>query len=90
MHTRRQDCWIDREDPAFPASAVLRDEEGELLWRFDEDWTEEHIWAALEFANKLYGLGCKAGEAAHLQRLVEAVRTLRAMGIVAIAQEPTR
>ena len=57
----RVDVRIDRDNPNFPASAVLLDADGELLNRFDEDWTDDQILAALDFANRTYNTAFNAG-----------------------------
>jgi len=38
-------------------SKLLLDQEGNLIWRFPGDWTENQIKIALEFANHAYGIG---------------------------------
>ncbi|MFZ5621145.1 MAG: hypothetical protein ACOY5W_09010 [Pseudomonadota bacterium] len=53
---------IDRDDPYSPASAVAYDCDGDFLYRFDEDWTDDQIRTALSFANKAYGLGWRVGQ----------------------------
>ena len=70
----RDDCGIERNDPNYPASAVLYDCDGMMIRRFDEDWTDEQIWAALEFANRAYQQGYATGEqvrAAAIRKLIE-------------------
>lgn len=57
----REDCLIERNDVRWPASAVLFDCDGNRVHRFDEDWTDDQIWAALEFANSAYAHGLTVG-----------------------------
>jgi len=68
----REYCYIDRDHPDWPASAVLFDADGEVVRRFDEDWTDDQIWDALGFANRAYDIGVAVGES----RRADAIRRL--------------
>lgn len=62
-YLHRRDALIDRGDHQnYPASAVLRDYDGRFFFRFDEDWTDDQIFAALDFANQAYREGHGAGQ----------------------------
>jgi hypothetical protein len=61
-YRHREDCFIERNDPRYPASAVLYDCDGDVVRRFDEDWTDNQISAALEFANHAYHVGFNNGK----------------------------
>lgn len=70
----KTDCTIDRCHPDYPASAVLFNCDGDMVCRFDEEWTDDQIWAALEFANRASRNGFSAGErtrAAAIRSLIE-------------------
>lgn len=55
-------CLIDRDNENYPRQAVLFDEEGNLVFSFDADFTDAQIWQALEFANQAYRVGFSTGE----------------------------
>lgn len=57
-----QDCYIEREHKDYKASAVLMDCDGEVVRVFDENWTDEQIFAALAFANHAYDKGVTLGQ----------------------------
>ncbi|AJF08197.1 hypothetical protein GSUB_17035 (plasmid) [Geoalkalibacter subterraneus] len=57
----RNDFRIDRNHPDYPQSAVLIDHDGNTLYRFDKDWTDDHIFEALDFAIKSYFIGVRLG-----------------------------
>lgn len=58
----RNDCTVVRDHEDYPASVVLIDCDGEVVRVFDEDWTDDQIFAALAFANDAYAAGVKLGE----------------------------
>ena len=53
------DCHIDRE--SLDGCALLIDENGDHLNSFDGSMSDAHVMQALQFANRLYSLGIKAG-----------------------------
>jgi len=61
QYRHREDCAIVRDHRDYPASAVLMDCDGDVVHRFDEDWTDDQIFAALAFANKAYATGIEVG-----------------------------
>jgi hypothetical protein len=60
-----EDCYIERKDEdhdiLIGACAELRNEEGELIFRFPSAWTDEQIKTALKFANDAYAKGIGVG-----------------------------
>jgi hypothetical protein len=66
------DAWIDREPLDHSDVADLRDGEGNRLYRFPKAWSGDQIMTALDFANRTYAKGHKAGE----QALSKAIRLL--------------
>lgn len=75
-YVHQSDCEIERDHADYPASAALLDFEGEVVYRFDEDWSDDQIWMALAFANKLYDAGVKIGKEDKAREIK------RALGIV--------
>ena len=72
-YRHKDDCNIDRDHPEYPASAVLMDCDGEIVCRFDEDWTNDQIWMALAFANRAYDIGFHIGgnvKASEIRRVI--------------------
>ena len=58
----REDCFINRDCENFPNSAVLFDGDGERLFVFPGNWSNEQIYTALAFANFAFNRGCCIGE----------------------------
>lgn len=63
MYLNKNDAVIERDDKDYPNSAVLYDEEWNFLFRFNDEWTDEQILTALDFANKAHAHGYNRGKA---------------------------
>lgn len=55
------DCEILRDYSPEPHRAVLFTRDGDQLWSVPDTWTDEQIWAALQFANRAYAMGYRSG-----------------------------
>lgn len=58
-----EDCDIERDSLHPTRSADLVDREGGCIYHFNENWSDDQIWMALDFANQLYEKGRKIGRA---------------------------
>lgn len=71
----REDAAIERRRLDWPASAILVDLHAEEdLMRFDEEWSDEDIFKALDFANWAFDRGFQAGrtdKASEIRRVFE-------------------
>ena len=56
------DCEIIHNYPGSKGT-VLMDCAGEVFEHFGKDWTDDQIWYALGFANRLYSIGLSIGKA---------------------------
>lgn len=54
-------CGIVRHEN-HPQLTELIDEEGEVVYAFPKEWTDEQIWTALAFANKAWRYGFECGQ----------------------------
>lgn len=61
-YATRNHCTIDRNNDYSKGSAVLLDEEGEVLWCFPWEWSDDQVWLALDFANRAYDSGFSSGK----------------------------
>jgi hypothetical protein len=64
---------IRRDDPEYPGRAVVLDSDGDVLWHFRADWTDEQIQEALGWANDAFRVGYGAGRAAKVQEIRKAL-----------------
>ncbi|MDA8093682.1 MAG: hypothetical protein M0T84_07165 [Betaproteobacteria bacterium] len=60
----KKDCTLVRDHPDYQGSIVAYDADGEIIERFDGDWTDEMVFKAIEFANRAHDIGFHRGEAA--------------------------
>lgn len=69
------DAIIEDQGEPSPGfrSKLLLDPEGNLIWRFPGDWTENQIRIALEFANHTFGIGHARGWASALREVRKAL-----------------
>lgn len=61
-YAHSQDCWIERDLEGHPNSAVVMDCDGWVVHTFPEEWKDEQIWYAIQFANTTYNYGYEAGK----------------------------
>jgi len=63
-YLHQNDAVIWRNDSNYPDYPVtLTDEEGEPVYGFPKNWTDEMVYLALAFANESYSVGVKVGKA---------------------------
>ena len=72
MYAQKSYYVIERNHPDYPEEAVLMDEDGLIIHRFDEGFTDAQIWASFDFANTLYAKGFTVGMS-HKTREIRAV-----------------
>jgi len=65
----KNDCSVIRNLKFYEHEAVLIDCDGEVLFSFPKDLTNNQIFKALEFANKAYSIGYKNGELSKINEI---------------------
>jgi hypothetical protein len=68
----KEDCHVERTENNTGQVAELYDSEGDMVWSFPANFTDEQIMDALEFANHAYKFGVGIG----YERKAEEIRRI--------------
>ncbi len=55
------DITIARDDPDYPGMVAVFDDEGEHVWTFLGEWSDDQIKMAIDLANHAYATGYRLG-----------------------------
>lgn len=73
LYLHHLDIRIDRDNKRYPASAVVFNADGDFIFRFDKDWSDDQIKVAVDFANTAYAKGVATGAASKLREIQSAL-----------------
>lgn len=60
---KKSELKINREHPDWPASAVVERFDGDFVFRFDDEMTDDQIWRAVSMAREAWVSGYASGAA---------------------------
>lgn len=66
----KEDCEILRDDPGCPDQTIVIDNEGDILFKLEGEWTDDAVWRLIDIANNWYDRGHTTGMN-HLRRVIK-------------------